>query len=167
MHSENTTSLNYQASMWLAPVFTKQELTSGSRKWGHLPTIGIPKAIYHYMTNTTKQQPTYQLFQNTMRPKNQLVNPPKMTKFTSICASSQFLLQFCKWPQPSEAWPMGQSRVDLGVTWLAKWRGRTHPWTPEWCRIQRFIHTFQWHTVKKGNNASTITLWLISSLGPR
>ena len=36
--------------------------------------------------NTTKQQPTYKLFQNIIRPKNQLVNPPKMTKFTSICA---------------------------------------------------------------------------------
>ena len=74
-----------------------------------VPTIGIPKAIYHYMTNTTKQQPTYQLFQNIMTPKNQLVNPPKMTKFTSICASSQFLLQLCKWPPTSEAGPMGQS----------------------------------------------------------
>ena len=71
----------------------KTEITSGSRKWGHLPTIGIPKAIYHYVTNTTKQQPTYQLFQNIMRPKNQLVNPPKMKKFNSICAFSRFLLQ--------------------------------------------------------------------------
>ena len=73
---------------------------------GHLPTIGIPKAIYHYMTNTTKQQPTYQLFQNIMRPKNQLVNPPKMTKFTSICAFSQFLLQICSyfWPLKLGQW---------------------------------------------------------------
>ena len=75
-------------------VYTTQ-LSSGSRKWGHLPTIGIPKAIYHYMTNTTKQQPTYKLFQNIMRPKKQLVSPPKMTKFTSICAFSLFLLHFC------------------------------------------------------------------------
>ena len=74
----------------------KTEITPGSRKWGHLPTIGIPKAIYHYVTNTTKQQPTYQLFQNIMRPKNQLVNPPKMKKFHSICAFSRFLLQL--WP---------------------------------------------------------------------
>ena len=66
------------------------------QKVGHLPTIGIPKAIYHYVTNTTKQQPTYQLFQNIMRPKNQLVNPPKMKKFNSICAFSRFLLQL--WP---------------------------------------------------------------------
>ena len=83
--------------MWLAPVSVyKTEITSGSRKWGHLPTIGIPKEIYHYVTNTTKQQPTYQLFQNIMRPKNQLVNPPKMKKFHSICAFSRFLLQL--WP---------------------------------------------------------------------
>ena len=31
-----------------------------------------------------------------MRPKNQLVNPPKMKKFNSICAFSRFLLQL--WP---------------------------------------------------------------------
>ena len=74
----------------------KTEITSGSRKWGHLPTIGIPKAIYHYVTNTAKQQPTYQLFQNIIRPKNQLINPPKMKKFNSICAFSRFLLQL--WP---------------------------------------------------------------------
>ena len=60
------------------------ELPSGSRKWGHLPTIGISKAIYHYMTNTTKQQPTYKVFQNIMRPKKRLVSPPKTTKFTSM-----------------------------------------------------------------------------------
>ena len=73
------------------------ELTSGSRKWRHLPTIAIPKAIYHYMTNTTKQQPTYKLFQKIMRPKKQLVSPPKTTKFTSICAFSLFLLHFCSY----------------------------------------------------------------------
>ena len=67
----------------------------GTPPGGHLPTIGIPNAIYHYMTNTTKQQPTYKLFQNIMRPKKQLVSPPKTTKFTSICAFSLFLLHFC------------------------------------------------------------------------
>ena len=117
MHSESTTSLNY----WLAflgsiklpmerwslrlhvTVFTKHQVPESC---GHLPTIGIPKAIYHYMTNTTKQQPTYQLFQNIMRPKNQLVNLPKMTKFTSICAFSQFLLQICSyfWPLKLGQW---------------------------------------------------------------
>ena len=38
--------------------------------------LAFLRAIYHYMTNTTKQQPTYQLFQYIMRQKNQLVNPP-------------------------------------------------------------------------------------------
>ena len=107
--------------------------------WGHLPTVGIPKAIYHYMTNTRKQQPTYQLFQNIMRPKNQLVNPPKMTKFTSICAFSQFLLQICshlwllklgQWANQGGSrchmtckmagnvylsWPPGGAGADIGV----------------------------------------------------
>ena len=91
---------------------------------GHLPTIGIPKAIYHYMTNTIKQQPTYQLFQNIMRPKNQLVNPPKMTKFTSICAFSQFLLEIC-----SYFWPLKLGHL-VGVTWPAKWRGMYSSWPP-------------------------------------
>ena len=107
-------TLAFLGSMWLAPVFTKQELTSGSRKWRHLPTIAIPKAIYHYMTNTTKQQPTYQLFQNIMRPKNQLVNPPKMTKFISIWSPNVCFLSVSAstlqlWPMTSEAGPMGQS----------------------------------------------------------
>ena len=90
--------------MWLTPqvgtCVYKTGLTSGSRWWGHRPSIGIPKAIYHYVTNTTKQQPTYTLFQNIMRPKNQLVNPPKMTKFTSICAFSWFLYRALqlRWP---------------------------------------------------------------------
>ena len=75
--------------------------------------------------NTTKQQPTYQLFQNIMRSKIQLVNPPKMTKFTSICAVSQFLLLFCS-SNGLWCWANGPIRVDLGVTWLAKWRGMDH-----------------------------------------
>ena len=97
---------------------------------GHLPTIGIPKAIYHYMTNTTKQQPTYQLFQNIMRQKNQLVNPPKMTKFTSICAFSQFLLQICSyfWPLKLGQWA-NQSGSRCHMT--CKMAGEcTHPGPP-------------------------------------
>ena len=95
-------------------------------KWGHLPTIGIPRAIYHYVTNTTKQQPTCKLFQNIMRPKNQLVNPPKMTKFTSICAFSLFLMQF--WPVKLGQWA-NQSGYRCHMT--CKMAGRNgHSWPP-------------------------------------
>ena len=100
----------------------KTEIPSGSRKWGHLPTIGIPKAIYHYVTNTTKQQPTYQLFQNIMRPKNQLVNPPKMKKFNSICAFSRFLLQLCPLKLGQLANQSGSSRH-----MTCKMAGMEHP----------------------------------------
>ena len=58
--------------------------------------------------------------------KNQLVNPSKMTKFTSICTFSWFLLctaSQLQWPLTSEAGTTGQSAPILGVTWLAKWRG--------------------------------------------
>ena len=107
--------------MWLAPVFTKQELTTGSRKWGHLPTIGIPKAIYHYMTNTTKQQRTYQLFQNIMRQKINLSIPKDDKIHFYLC----FLPVAATTLQVTDlwSWANGPIRVDLGVTWLAKWRG--------------------------------------------
>ena len=48
-----------------------------------------------------------------------------MTKFTSICAVSQFLLLFCS-SNGLWCWANGPIRVDLGVTWLAKWRGMDH-----------------------------------------
>ena len=138
MHSESTTSLNYWlaflnspwnggvwGSMWLC--LQNKSSHQVPESWGDLPTIGIPKAIYHYMTNTTKQQPTYQLFQNIMRPKNQLVNPPKMTKFTSICAFSQFLLQICShlWLLKLGQWAnQGGSRCHMTCKMAGKC---THP----------------------------------------
>ena len=96
---------------------------------GHLPTIGIPKAIYHYMTNTTKQQPTYQLFQNIMRPKNQLVNPQRWQNSLQSVLSPSFC---CKSAATSDLWSWvnGPIRVDLGVTWPAKWRGMYPSWPP-------------------------------------
>ena len=120
MHSKNTTSLKYQlaflASMWLAPMFTKQELTSGSRKWEHLPTIGIPKAIYHYMTNITKQQTTYQLFQNIMKPNSLLfVLPP------SFCYNSASDLRPLK---------LGQWANQIGSRCHMTCKMVGNPWTP-------------------------------------
>ena len=45
------------------------------------------------------------------------------------------------------SWP-GPIRVDLGVTWLAKWRGAcwilcyTKILLSRWCKIRRLMHTF-------------------------
>ena len=123
--------------MWLTPqvgtCVYKTGLTSGSRWWGHRPSIGIPKAIYHYVTNTTKKQPTYTLFQNIMRSKNQLVNPPKMTKFTSICAFSWFLYRALQLRWPLTLGPQtNQSGSRCHMT--CKMAGRNEP-SRQGCRL--------------------------------
>ena len=46
----------------------KTELTSGFRKWGHLPTFGLSMTVYHCVMKTTKLQLTYKLFQNIVIP---------------------------------------------------------------------------------------------------
>ena len=36
--------------------------------WGHLPTVGLSKTVYHCVMKTTKQQLTYKLFQHIVIP---------------------------------------------------------------------------------------------------
>ena len=110
MHSESLsspcTSLNYNRLafpvswapcdhvMWLAPMFTKQRSNQVPESGDTFQQSAFLRQFtIMWRTLQSSNIPPYQLFQNIMRPKNQLVNPPKMKKFNSICAFSGFLLQ--------------------------------------------------------------------------
>ena len=124
MHSENTTSLNYQsaflASMWLAFVFTKQELTSwvgtpsnNLHSQGNLPLYDEYHKAATYLSAVSKHNET----------KKSTCQSPKDDKihfYLCFLPVSATTLQVSSdlW-----SWANGPIRVDLGVTWLAKWRG--------------------------------------------
>ena len=124
MHSENTTtSINYQsaflASMWLAPVFTKQELTSvgtpsnNRHSQGNLPLYDEYHKAATYLSAVSKHN-------ETKKSTFQSPNDDKIHFYLCFLPVSATTLQVSSdlW-----SWANGPIRVDLGVTWLAKWRG--------------------------------------------